>query len=822
MQDFEKLGVFYLGRQIDPTTGDRDEDLTLYDSKDLTTHAVIIGMTGSGKTGLGIGLIEEAALDHVPVIAIDPKGDLGNLLLAFPKLRGSDFEPWVDSRAAADAGSTVAEHAESLAKLWKNGLEEWGQKPSRIAKYREATERRIYTPGSAAGAPLSVLARLDPPSAESVDDEELYRELVDATALSLLTLLGLDVDPLTSREHILLATIIDRTWREGRGLTLAELIPALQSPPFDRVGVMDLESFYPSKDRFALAMRFNNLLAAPRFQTWLEGTPLDVDTMLHGPTGKPAVSIISIAHLDDAERMFVVTTLLNQLVAWMRKQAGSSSLRAILYMDEVFGFMPPLGNPPSKRLLLTLMKQARAYGLGVVLATQNPVDLDYKGLSNAGTWFLGRLQTERDKARVIEGLKSAAGGAALEGMDLDGVLSGLGKRRFLLHNVHETAPVLFETRWVMSYLAGPLTRDQIKEICATHASPPPQPAGPASAERRAVQSVPPRAAAPAVASAAATSRPLLAPSIEQRFLPVDARNGESGPDDIVYWPQLIAVGELSFSNKRLGIDELRPFTIALEVDDSSTALDFADAEAIEVTLGELETEPAPGASFAECPAPLAKAGNYRGWSSKLKRALRERYTLELYKSAALKMMSAPGEAERDFRIRLQEAGRAERDTKVAKLKQKYARKVTRLEERLRRALQRVEREREQSRGQKLDAALSFGTAVLGALLGRKPVSVTSASRVGTAVRKAGGIGKESADVERAEETADAVRTEIAALDEQLNADIDALNDVYDAQLDELERISVKPRSTGIHIDLLGVGWTPLARDAKERVRHTSV
>jgi len=798
VQDFEKLGAFYLGKQTDPSSGALDGELLLYDSKDLTTHAVIIGMTGSGKTGLGIGLIEEAALDHVPVIAIDPKGDLGNLLLSFPQLRGADFEPWVDPRAALERGLSPAEHAQALAELWRAGLKEWGQTPGRIGNFAAAVDRHIYTPGSSAGEQISVLSKLAPPPQETIDDDELYRELVDATAASLLTLTGLSVDPLTSREHIYLAMVIDRSWRAGSVLDLAALIAALQSPGFDRVGVMDLDTFYPPEQRFALAMRFNNLLAAPRFQSWLQGRPIDIDALLYGPSGKPAISIMSIAHLDDDERMFFVTMLLNHLIAWMRKQPGSSSLRAILYMDEVFGFMPPLSNPPSKRLLLTLMKQARAYGLGVVLATQNPVDLDYKGLSNAGTWFLGRLQTERDKQRVIEGLRGAASGAALGGVDLDATLSGLGKRRFLLHNVHENAPVLFQTRWVLSYLAGPLTRDQIRRL--TEANPLPAPS-----------EIRPRGAVAEV-----EVRPLLPPKIKQRFLPANGSTAASA--DWVYWPRLLASGELTYTNARLKIDEIRPFMLSLELEDDTVNPEWADAEPHDFTVQDLRAEPAAAAKYSDCPAPLAKDANYSAWEKALKRWLREHRALTLYKSPALKESSMPGESERDFRIRLQQLGNIRRDEQVAKLKAKYQSKVTQLNERLRRAQQVVEREETQAKSQKIDAALSFGTAVLGALLGRKTVSVTSASRMGTAVRKAGRIGKESGDVHHAKETLEAVRASIAELDRKLQADVDTLNEAYDAQSEELESVTVKAKSTGIHVDYLGIGWAPFATDEGGRLR----
>ncbi|MGB5411876.1 MAG: DUF87 domain-containing protein, partial [Woeseiaceae bacterium] len=399
MHDFEKLGAFYLGKRYDNDADKLTDELVLYDSKDLTTHAVIIGMTGSGKTGLGIGILEEAALDHIPVIAIDPKGDMGNLLLTFPKLRAEDFRPWINERAATDKGQTADEYAAGQAALWKKGIGEWGQTGERIAQLRNNVDLAIYTPGSNAGLPVSVLNSFDAPDQGLIDDVDLYRERVQATATGILTLLDIDADPVASREHILISKLLDNAWREGRSLDIPTLIAEIQDPPITKVGVMNLDSFFPAKDRFALAMRLNNLLAAPGFEAWMQGEPLNARNLLYTEEGKPRISVMSISHLDDAQRMFFVTTLLNQLIAWMRAQQGTSSLRAILYMDEIFGYMPPVANPASKTLFLTLLKQARAYGLGLVLATQNPVDLDYKGLSNTGTWFIGRLQTERDKAR---------------------------------------------------------------------------------------------------------------------------------------------------------------------------------------------------------------------------------------------------------------------------------------------------------------------------------------------------------------------------------------------------------------------------------------
>ncbi len=463
---YELLGSFYLGRVYDLATSQLGDEPVLYDSRDLVTHAVIVGMTGSGKTGLGLSLIEEAAIDGVPVLAIDPKGDIGNLLLTFPNLAAADFRPWIDEDEAARAGMTADTFAEHEAGQWKQGLAEWGQDGARIARLREAADFAIYTPGSRAGIPVSILNSFAAPPPAEREDVERMAEAVTTTATGVLTLLGIDADPVQSREHILLSGILNEAWCKGEDLDLTALIQRIQQPPFTRVGVLDVEAFYPEKDRFGLAMRLNGLLAAPGFALWLEGAPLDVARMLYTPEGKPRVAIVSIAHLADAERMFFVTLLLNQVVSWMRAQSGTSSLRALLYMDEVAGYVPPVAAPPSKQALLLLMKQARAFGLGVVLATQNPVDIDYKGLSNAGTWFLGRLQTERDKARLLDGLEGALSGQG-RGFDrgsTDRALSSLQKRTFFLHNVHDDGPIVFQTRWAMSYLRGPLTKDQIKRL----------------------------------------------------------------------------------------------------------------------------------------------------------------------------------------------------------------------------------------------------------------------------------------------------------------------------------------------------------------------
>ena len=465
--DYEKLGQFYLGREYDvekkTSTG---KNLVLYDSKDLVTHAVVVGMTGSGKTGLCVDIIEEAAIDGVPAIVIDPKGDLTNLLLTFPDLRPEDFRPWINEEDAGRKGLAPDEYAKQQADLWRTGLESWGEDGERIRRLKAAADFAIYTPGSTAGIPVSIVRSFAAPPAALREDAELFRERVATTATSLLALVGIAADPVKSREHILLSTLFTAAWTKGEDLDLESVVGQVQKPPMGKIGALELDKFYPPKDREELALRINGLIAAPGFAGWLEGEPLDIGAFYRSPAGKPRVSIFSIAHLSDAERMFFVALLLNEIYGWVRTQSGTTSLRAILYMDEIFGFFPPVAEPPSKRPMLNLLKQARAFGLGVVLATQNPVDLDYKGLANTGTWFLGRLQTDRDKQRVLEGLEGAAAAqsASFDRGSMEELLAGLTSRVFLMNNVHEDAPVVLESRWAMSYLRGPLTRDQIKVL----------------------------------------------------------------------------------------------------------------------------------------------------------------------------------------------------------------------------------------------------------------------------------------------------------------------------------------------------------------------
>jgi hypothetical protein len=789
--DFEKLGLFYLGREVRVAAKPQAPSLEplLYDSSDLVTHGVIAGMTGSGKTGLGIDLIEEAAIDGIPVIAIDPKGDLGNLLLTFPQLRPEDFSPWIDQDEARRAGQTPEAFAAAEAAKWSKGLAEWGQDGKRIEKLRDAAEFALYTPGSNAGRPLSIVKSFAAPDPEIINDAELLQDRVTTAATSVLTLAGVDAEPIKSREHVLIANLFTDSWRAGRDLDLAALIAQIQTPPIAKVGVLDLESFFPSKDRFALAMQLNQLLAAPGFQAWMEGEPLAVDALLYGLNGRPRVSVISIAHLDDQERMFFVSLLLNEIVSWMRSQRGTASLRALIYFDEIVGFLPPVANPPTKRPLLTLLKQARAFGMGVVVATQNPVDLDYKALANAGTWMLGRLQTERDKARVLDGLEGAAGtsGAAFDRGEIDRLLSSLGKRQFLLHNVHDAAPTVFETRWALSYLRGPLGRDEIKRLASTT----PVPAVSASAGVGG-----PKAGVDRVVTV--ETQPIVDPAIEQFFVPGGSR----------YAPMLLGTARISYSDSKLGLDETRDVTVVTPITDAAVAVNWDQAEPADFQVNDLSKTAPAGASFAALPAAAAKPKNYATWQKDFAQWAAQTQSIELFKSSRARLLSHPDESERDFRIRLQSEAREARDAAIAKVKEKYAAKVATLQDRLRRAEHAVQVQSEQASGARMGAAVSVGAAIFGALLGRKAVSAATLGRATTAARGVSKIGKEAEDVTRANENAAALKAQLAELEAKVSTELDEVAADWDLSTEEFDTVLVKPKRGGVSVQLVALAWVP--------------
>ncbi len=798
MQDFEKLGVFYLGRLYDIRNRSQSEDLLLYDSKDLVTHAVCIGMTGSGKTGLCLSLIEEAAIDSIPAILIDPKGDIANLLLTFPELRSQDFVPWINEEDALKKGLSPQDYASQQADLWKNGLLKWGQDGERIKRLRESADFVIYTPGSNAGLPISILKSFAAPPTEIREDAELLQERITTTVTSLLGLLGIEADPIRSREHILVSTILAGSWQRGEDLDIGRLIQLIQSPPVTRIGMLDVESFYPAKDRFELAMQLNNLLAAPGFGLWLEGDPLDVNKLLHSPSGKPKVSIFYIAHLNDAQRMFFVSLLLNQIVGWMRTQSGTTSLRSIVYIDEVFGYLPPLANPPSKTPLLTLLKQARAFGVGIVLATQNPVDLDYKALSNAGTWFLGRLQTERDKARVLDGLEGAAisGQSQFDRKSIDQTLSALGNRIFLMNDGHEDSPVVFETRWAMSYLRGPLTRDQIKMLV-----------DPLKRQLRPMPSTEPSGAVGSSISAppptglkVASQKPVVPPGVRQYFVPVAENEPKNAKT--VYQPMILGVAQVRFLDSKTRIDTTKDVAFLTSITNDPVPVDWNNSKEANVKVSELGNTALEGVPFADLPSAALVARNYSSWERDFSDWLFRTQKLPLLKSENLNEFSKPEETDRDFRIRLQQIAREQRDQQVEKLRRKYSSDFARLDERIRRAQATFEKREAEAKGQKYQAAVSFGATLLGSFLGRR----TSGSTTRTA-REIGRSMKESKDIAGAEANLKALQQERANLETQFQSEVNVLETKTNPLTENLTTVSITPSKTNISIRLVTLVWT---------------
>lgn len=797
MQAFEKLGVFYLGKTYDAQTAKASGDYLLYESKDLTTHGLCVGMTGSGKTGLCLALLEEAAIDGIPAIIIDPKGDLGNLLLTFPQLRPDDFKDWVDPAEAVRRGLSVDDFSKQTADLWKNGLAEWEEDGNRIQMFKDKVDIAVYTPGSTAGLPLTVMRSFCVPPEKVLKDSEAMRERVSAATAGLLALLGIDADPLRSREHILISNLFDRAWREGRDLDMGRLIRDIQTPPFDKLGVLDLESFFPAKDRFALAMSLNNLLASPGFAAWMEGEPLDIDRLLTTPGGKPRLSVLSIAHLSDAERMFFVTILLNEVIAWMRSQSGTSSLRAILYMDEVFGYFPPTANPPSKTPMLTLLKQARAFGLGVMLATQNPVDLDYKGLSNCGTWFIGRLQTERDKARVLDGLEGAstAAGRTFDRAKMEATISGLGKRVFLMNNVHDDAPTLFQTRWTLSYLRGPLTRDQIASLMESRKS-----ALPATSSAG--------SSAPVIAGITEGQRPVLPPTVLEQFVPF--RDRLPAGSRLVYRPALLGLAKVHFVQTTAGIDITQPLALTVELSGDLPADPWEGAEISTDGEPEVEKGPEGEATYQPLPSDITNAKKFATLTAALKEHIYREHRLVAWKCKSLKQISQPDDTEAQFRTRLAQSVREQRDLAVEKLRQKYAPKLQTLGDQLRRAGEKVEKEKAEVSDRTMSTILTVGTSILGAMFGRKLGSTANVGKAATSIRQASKIGKEKGDVAVAEGNREILAERLKKLEDEFAAESEKIAAQFDADQIPVEEISLPPKKTDINVTRIAIVWLPYA------------
>jgi hypothetical protein len=789
---YEKMDLFYLGREIDPVSGEAGPLPLLMKNGDLTTHAAIIGMTGSGKTGLGICLLEEAALDRIPAIVIDPKGDMGNLLLTFPEMRPADFLPWIDPVKADRKKMTREELAADTAESWKNGLARWGQDGKRIARLRENVAMTVYTPGSSAGRPISVLESLDAPEPSVMEDNDTLGALVNSSVSSILGLAGIDADPLRSREHILLSSVLLHHWRRRQSLNLEALIGGVINPPLDRIGAFPLNSFYPQDRRMALALQLNNILASPSFQGWTTGEPLRIEHLLYTPQGKPRVTIFSIAHLGDPERMFFVTILLGRLLAWLRRQKGSSGLRTLLYMDEIYGYFPPTANPPSKDPMLLLLKQARAYGLGVVLATQNPVDLDYKGLANIGTWFIGRLQTRQDQDKVLTGI--SGGSEKFGNASSRELLSQLQSRKFLMTSAHRIEPVLFETRWVLSYLKGPISLAEAGGLTS----------GPDnSVKDYRTESMEIIRGLGAPERTLSESPPVLPPGIDQSFVlpPVPMER-------FTLVPWLAGFASVRYFNQSRAIDVVENVSIRL-LPGEGADVEWPRAADNPVLPEDTAADPPAGARYGVLPAVVSTADMLHRHTQSLSDYLYQNRRLELLRVPALKMESRPGETESGFRKRVADALYEKKEAELEKIRADVARRTGVLEERLARKTDRIEREKSEVAARKMDTALSFGVAVFGALFGRRRASVTTASRSAQGMRSAGRVLKEKEDVRRAEEEAARTEAAIAALAEELREKTVAVSERYAPELFGPEKFFIKPRRTDIFDVRVCIQWEPL-------------
>jgi hypothetical protein len=561
-------------------------------------------------------------------------------------------------------------------------------------------------------------------------------------------------------------------------------------------------------------MTINNVLASPSFAAWMQGEPLNIQRLFYTPAGKPRVAVLSIAHLNDQERMFFVTILLNELITWMRSQAGTSSLRALLYMDEVFGYLPPTANPPSKVPMLALLKQARAFGLGLILSTQNPVDLDYKALSNAGSWFLGRLQTERDKARVLDGLEGAtsAAGGKFNRQQTERILSGLGSRVFLMNNVHEDQPVVYQTRWALSYLRGPMTREQIQQLMKDRKAElaPETMSGDSSPAAAGGMAAVAAHAPPPVAPPVDEPPPVLPPEIRQCYAAVARSVPRSAP--IVYRPAILGAGRLHFVESKSKVDSWTEVARVCSLVDDLPRDPWDDSDVVALEELAMEAEPVEDARFATLPDAAARKKQYDVWTGSLKSYLYRSERLPLSHCPSLKLYSEPGQTEGDFRVLLKNEAREQRDLEIEKLRKKYSSKMGTLEDRLRRAEQKVEVEKGQASNAAVSAAVSPGSSVLGALFGRKLGSSSNVSRVGTSVRAAGRAASQRGDISRAKDNVRALEDDIEDLNERLEEEIEEISESLSLKEIEIEPHPIKPRKSDISVDDVALLWLPYTVD----------
>jgi hypothetical protein len=775
----------------------RRREQVLLEAADLTTHGVIVGMTGSGKTGLGVSLVEEALLQGVPTLVLDPKGDLGNLLLTFPDLSPESFTPWVD-------GADPAE----VAAAWKAGLASWGMDGSRIQALREAADFTIYTPGSTSGVGLDVVGSLRRPPDGT--DEEAVLDEVQGFVSGLLGLVGIDADPLSSREHILLANLVASAWAAGHDLDLPGLVAQVQNPPLRKLGVFELDEFFPPDDRTKLAMTLNGLLASPAFAAWGQGQPLDIETLLH-PGGRPGCAIVSLAHLSDEERQLVVTLVLSKLVTWMRGQPGTDQLRALVYFDEVVGYVPPTAAPPAKAPILTILKQARAFGVGLVLATQNPVDVDYKALSNAGTWMIGRLQTEQDKARLLDGLAAVAGG--VDTAAVGDTIAGLAKREFVLRQAGEGAPVTFTSRWAMSYLRGPLTREQIGTLMADRragtAAAVGTPAAPLSTSA-AAPAPGPITAAPANPDATPVM-PTVAAGVAVRWLdpaaPWAAQIG-AVPTSTTFAAGVVATAELLFDDAKANVHQTETFECVLfPLGDPP---DAASVVAVDHDQRDLRPDPPPGAAYLLPDAKVSDKALFSSLQKGLIAHLQASRRVSLLTNPELNLVSRPGEPGDEFKARCETAADAEADKRAAAMAKKLEARVRRARDALAAAEDRVEQAQTAQASRRQDELLSGAGDLLGSIFGGRRSARSIAGKVGSVARRRGRSSEAGQRVQTAANRVSEKQEALADLEADMADELAGIADEWDAKAAAVEPLEIPLESSDIRISELALVWVPVA------------
>jgi hypothetical protein len=749
---------------------------------------------------------------------IDPKGDMTNLLLTFPELRAEDFRPWVNPDDARRKDMNLDAYAASMAELWREGLAGTGQGPERIRRLREAADFVIYTPGSSAGRQVSILHTLKAPALSWDTDSELIRDKIESVVSALLALIGIQADPVRSREHILLSSIFEQAWKAGEDLDLSQLIMQVQKPPFSQLGVFPVDTFFPENDRMELAMLLNGLMASPSFADWIQGQPLDVDSLLHSPSGKPQVSILYIAHLSDEERQFFVTLLLEQVVSWMRVQSGTTSLRAMLYMDEVFGYLPPHpGNPPSKKPFVTLLKQARAFGLGLLLSTQNPVDLDYRALTNAGTWCIGRMQADRDKQRLLDGLEGVqVGKGGTTRNEFDRMISAVGSRVFLLHNVHEKEPVVFHTRWAMSYLRGPLTRPQVQELIRQQAPPPAEDV--AEPVRPAAQAAPQPATPPEPELPYGKIPPQLPSAVDQVYLPArislrealaqlgrerkwSARAEKDLEGYLVYEPALVGMAKLRFPHTKSRQTHSEEVAYLLS-GDAIGAMDWPQARAA-LDSRDLDRTAEGDVLFAELPSELGGIRSLSSLEKEFEDYLYYNSSRNLWYNPRLKLYSEFGESGEEFLRRCREEAERARDEELEKLRDKYEAKLDRLEDKLEREERELEEDRAEHSARKQEELLSGVESVFGLFKGRR-----SSSRLSSASRRRRMTSQAKADVEESLDAIEDIREDMAELEAEAREEVEELTEKWAALIDEVQEEEVRPRRADVQVSLFALAWLP--------------